>query len=101
MIAEQAQCVDFCLGAGDGSRLDLELCSGQVISRLVDIKRSGSNSVMSINELSNQDEIEFQLHDCDDSPGVLLKKMEMLIGPQLLLGPDLEFILRIIISYTN
>ena len=74
MIAEQAQCVDFCLGAGDGPRLDLELRSGQVISRLVDIKRSGSNSVMSINELSNQDEIEFQLHDCDDSPGVLLKK---------------------------
>ena len=29
---------------------------------------------MSMNELSTLDEIEFQLHDCDDSPGVLLKK---------------------------
>ena len=48
--------------------------SGEVISRLVDVKRFGSNSAMSMNELSNLDEIEFQLHDCDDSPGVLLKK---------------------------
>ena len=64
----------FCLGAGDGPRLDLELCSGQAISRLVDIKRPVNNSVMSKNELSSHDEIEFQLHDCDDSPGVLLKK---------------------------
>ena len=85
---------DFSLGAGDGPRLDLELCSGQAISRLVDVKRPDSNSAMSMNELSNNDEIEFQLHDCDDSPGVLLKKDGNV--PQLLPGLDLGFILRII-----
>ena len=39
---------------------------------------------------------EFQLHDCDDSPWVLLKWMGMLFGPWLLPGLDLEFVLRII-----
>ena len=75
-LLNKRNCVDFCLGAGDGPRLDLELGSGQVISRLVDINRSGSNSVMSVNELSNQDEIEFQLTtplSCYTFSGVSIK----------------------------
>ena len=51
--------------------LNLKLCSDKMSSRLIGCD---SNSVISMNELSNQDEIEFCLHDCDDSPGILLKK---------------------------
>ena len=46
-------------------RLKLELCSGEVVRRLVDVKRS---------ELSNLNDIEFLLCDRHNLPGALLKK---------------------------
>ena len=35
---------------------------------------AGGNLVMSVDELSNLDDVEFLLCDCHDSPGALLKK---------------------------
>ena len=52
--------------------LDLELNSGEMVR---DVKRPPAigvqpyvNEVMSINELSGMDEVEFQLHEHDHSP---------------------------------
>ena len=49
--------------------------------KVIDVKRPPGigvqpymNEVMSINELSGMDEIEFQLHEHDHSPGVLFVK---------------------------
>ena len=49
--------------------------------KVIDVKRPPGigvqpymNEVMSINELSSMDEVEFQLHEHDHSPGVLLKQ---------------------------
>ena len=61
--------------------LDLELNSGERVRKPIDIKRPSvtgayacASKVMSADELLNMDDIEFQLNDYDNSPGVLLKK---------------------------
>ena len=53
--------MDFCLDNIDGPRLDIELCSGNTIKRLVDVWNPGSNSIRTLNELENHDDIEFLL----------------------------------------
>ena len=61
--------------------LDLELNSGERVRKPVDVKRPSvtgakvcASKVMSADELLDMDDIEFQLHHHDNSPGVLLKK---------------------------
>ena len=69
--------MDFCFGGDEGPRLELELSCGEVVKRLVDVKKpgtAGSNLVMTVDELSNLDDVEFLLCDRHDSPGALLKK---------------------------
>ena len=54
-----------------GPRLELELYCGEVVKRLVDVKRlgtAGSNSLMPVDELSNLDHVEFLLCNLYDSP---------------------------------
>ena len=79
-IDKEVQCVDFKVIDGEPG-LDLELNSGEMVRKVVDVKRPPGigvqpymNEVMSINELSGMDEVEFQLHEHDHSPGVLLKQ---------------------------
>ena len=57
------------------------LNSGERVRKPIDVKKpfvTGANvcasKVMSTDELLDMDDIEFQLHDYDNSPGVLLKK---------------------------
>ena len=52
----------------------MKLCSGESITRVQKATNPPSGSVMSIHELSMLDDVEFQLHESDDSPGVFLKK---------------------------
>ena len=57
-----------------GPTLSMELCSGESITRVQKVTNPPSGSVMSIHELTMLDDVEFQLHYNDDSPGVCLKK---------------------------
>ena len=57
-----------------GPTLSMELCSGESITRVQKATNPPSGSVMSIHELTMLDDVEFQLHESDDSPGVFLKK---------------------------
>ena len=79
-IDKEVQCVDFHITNGQ-PELDLELNSGERVRKPIDVKKpfvTGANvcasKVMSTDELLDMDDIEFQLHDYDNSPGVLLKK---------------------------
>lgn len=71
------QCVDFRFDGVEGPRLNMDLASGETVTRLVDVQKppnEPTDSVMSIHELSKLDDVEFQLRESDDLPGVLLKK---------------------------
>ena len=77
-IDKEVQCVDFHLTTDE---LDLELNSGETVRKLIDVKRPSvtgnsvcASGVMSVDELLDMDDIEFQLHESGNSPGVLLKK---------------------------
>ena len=48
----------------------MELCSGESITRVQKATNPPSGSVMSIHELTMLDDVEFQLHESNDSPGV-------------------------------
>ena len=37
LITKQAECVDFCFGGDKGPRLELELCTGELVKRFVDV----------------------------------------------------------------
>ena len=72
--------MDFHITNGQ-PELDLELNSRERERKPIDIKKSsvtGANVCaskgMSADQLLDMDDIEFQLHDCDNSPGVLLKE---------------------------
>ena len=79
-IDNEVQCVDFHITNGQ-PELDLELNSEERERKPIDAKKpsvTGANvcasKVMSADELLDMDDIEFQLHDYDNSPGFLLKK---------------------------
>ena len=75
--------------------LDLELNSGERVRKPIDVKRPSvtgvnvcASKVMSVDELLDMDDIEFQLHDqYDNSPGVLLKKSGSIRVKVSALGP--------------
>ena len=78
-IVKEVQCVDLHITNGQ-PELDLELNSGEIVKKPIDVLKpsvTGANvcasKVMPADELLDMDDIEFQLHDYDNSPGVLLK----------------------------
>ena len=80
--------------------LDLELNSEERVRKPIDVKRPSvteanvcASKVMSVDELLDMNDSEFQLHDYDNSPGVLLG---LLLGLQLLLEQGLDSLVILI-----
>ena len=80
-IDNEVECVDFQLVDG-GPRLDLELNNGRISRKLIDVMRphieaqTSVDRILSVDELTNFDDIVFELRDADGSPRLLLKKGE-------------------------
>ena len=73
-IVKEVQCVDFHITNGQ-PELDLELSSGETVRKPIDVLKPSvtvanvcASKVMSADELLDMDDIEFQLHDYDNSP---------------------------------
>ena len=73
-IDKEVACVDFTLDKGEPG-LNLELHSGESVWTPVCVRKpNGCDGNLSHADLSDMDEIVFQSHITDDTPGVVLRQ---------------------------